>query len=132
LKLIGFETQKGDVVDLTAKVEAAVEGVKEGLVNVFAPHATGVLIIGENEPNIARDYVRLMEKLAPERGGWAHDKIDDNAHAHLRSVMFGASLTIPVKDGKLALGTWQRIMFMEFDGARHRRVIVTVVSGNPE
>ena len=127
MKEISFETQKGDVVDLTAKVEAAVEGVKEGLVNVFAPHATGVLIIGENEPNIDRDYLRLMEKLAPEHGGWAHDRIDDNAHAHLRSALFGASLTIPVHEGRLALGTWQRIMFLEFDGPRHRRVLVTVV-----
>lgn len=127
MKEIGFETRKGDVVDVTAKVEAAVEKVKEGIVNVFAPHATGVLIIGENEPNIARDYLRLMDKLAPERGGWYHDKIDDNAHAHLRSAMFGASLTIPVRDGKLALGTWQRIMFLEFDASRHRRLLVTVV-----
>jgi len=126
MKEIGFETRKGDVVDLTQHVEVAVEGVKEGLANVFAPHATGVLIIGENEPGINKDYLRLMEKLAPEQGGWHHDKIDDNAHAHLRSALFGASLTIPVRDGKLALGTWQRIMFLEFDGPRHRRVLVTV------
>ena len=122
-----FETEKGQIVDITDKIEEFV-GKGSGLANIFAPHATGVLVIGENEPRIADDYKRLMESLAPEGGGWKHDSIDSNAHAHLRSALFGTSLTIPFTDGKLILGTWQRIMFIEWDGSRKRKIIVTSIS----
>jgi len=125
-KEISFETEKGQVVDVTDQIEELI-GKGSGITNIFAPHATGVLIIGENEPRIADDYKRLMESLAPEGGGWKHDSIDSNAHAHLRSAMFGTSLTIPFADGKLILGTWQRIMFIECDGSRTRRILVTMV-----
>jgi len=126
---ITFETRLYEIVDLTSEIERIVEKsrVKCGIVNIFAPHATGILIVGENEPRIGRDYIALMERMAPRGIGWAHDEIDDNAHAHLRSVLFGASLCIPIRDGKLALGTWQRVMFIETDRSRKRRVIVSVI-----
>jgi len=127
---ITFETKLGEVVDLTEKIEKIVDesGVSCGIVNVFLPHATGVLIVGEYEPNIVEDYIKLMREIAPRGRGWAHDRIDDNAHAHLRSILFGTSVCIPVRNGKLALGTWQRIMFVENDGSRIRRAIITVIS----
>ena len=129
-EIIEFETSEREVVDLTASVEEIVRRskVSEGVANIFAPHTTGVLFLGEYEPNIAKDYLKLAEKLAPEGAGWDHDKIDSNAHAHLRSAIFGASICVPIKDGRLMLGTWQRIIFVENDGPRRRRVIVTVVS----
>ena len=125
---LNFSTSLGDVVDLTEDVACVVtrSGVKSGLVNVFAPHATGVLFLGESEQGINRDYVRLMKELAGEGKGWMHDRIDSNAHAHLRSALFGASVTVPVVDGKMAVGVWQRILFVENDRNRSRRVIVTV------
>ncbi len=124
-----FTTEYGKVYDITAKVLEVVEasGIKDGLVNIFAPHATGVLFLGEIEPNIAKDYWQLMEKLAPFGAGWAHDTIDSNAHAHLRSFLIGTSLVVPLARGRLLLGTWQRIGFLETDGHRLRRVVVTVV-----
>ena len=127
MKELEFETRKGQVVDITDEVSGVLTR-GSGIVNVFAPHATGVLIIGENEPGIVDDYKKLMESLAPEGGGWKHDSIDDNAHAHLRSALFGAGLTIPFTGGKLVLGTWQRIMFVECDGSRRRKLVVTVIN----
>lgn len=125
-KEISFETEKGQVIDITDQIEELIEK-GAGIASIFAPHATGILIIGENEPRIAEDYKRLMESIAPEGGGWKHDSIDSNAHAHLRSALFGTSLTIPFTDGKLILGTWQRIMFIECDGSRRRKLVVTLV-----
>lgn len=127
-----METRKGQVYDLTDQVQKLVADskVEHGLANLFAPHATGILFIGEGEPNINSDYIKLLKKLAPERGGWAHDQIDNNAHAHLRSALVGASICIPVRDNQLALGTWQKLLFVEADGDRHRRFMVTVVSAH--
>ena len=126
---IHFETKKGDVVDLTERVQEVVNGsgVREGIVNVFAPHATGVLFLGEYERLVNMDYLDLLESLVPEGKGWNHDRIDDNAHAHLRSMLVGSGVTVPVSGARLLLGTWQRIIFVETDGTRRRRVIVTVV-----
>jgi len=125
---INFTTKKGEVIDITEKIEELVRrtGVT-GIINVFAPHATGILMLGENEPHIAKDYLRVMENLVPTQNNWEHDKIDNNAAAHLRSALFGVSTTIPVINGKLQLGTWQRILFVEVEGDRHRRVMLTWV-----
>jgi secondary thiamine-phosphate synthase enzyme len=69
-----------------------------------------------------------MKKIIPERDDYQHDRVDNNAHAHLRSLLLGNSVTLPVRHGKLKLGTWQAIMFVDFDGPRsHRKVEVTVV-----
>ena len=124
-----FETRKGEMYDITAKVEEIVEssGVREGIVNVFAPHATGVLFIGEFEPNLCEDYRKLLSDVVREDEGWKHNLIDDNATAHLRSALVGCSLSIPVRDSKMLLGTWQRIIFFENDRNRIRRIVVTVV-----
>ncbi|MBR9680652.1 MAG: YjbQ family protein [Candidatus Altiarchaeota archaeon] len=126
---INFTTKKGQVLDLTDKLSEIVKrtGVT-GLINVFAPHATGILMLGEHEPHIAQDYLKVMDQLVPQETKWDHDKIDNNAAAHLRSALFGASTTIPVIDGKLQLGTWQRILFVEVEGDRHRRVMLTWIS----
>ena len=129
---LALKTQEGKIYDLTDKISGKLpKNLESGLVNVFAPHATGILFLGENEPGINADYQKLLGRLAPEgpEGEWQHDRIDSNAHAHLRSALMGASLTIPVRDGRLQLGTWQRILFMEADGDRERRFILTFVKG---
>lgn len=91
---------------------------------MFVPHATAAVTINENaDPNIGEDLQEALGKLIPE-GIWRHDRIDDNAAAHIKAAIIGPSETVPVKNGKLVLGTWQSIMLMEFDGPRERRVIV--------
>ncbi len=113
------------VVDITDEVSKRVSKVKEGICLVYVPHATAGLIINEYEPNIAADYVGFFEKLVP-KGNWQHNVIDDNAEAHLKSGLVGPSATVPVADGKLVLGTWQRILLCDFDGPRDRRIVVLV------
>ena len=121
-------THKCQVVDITSRVREIVaqDGSEEGLCCVFVPHATAAVTINENaDPNIGDDLQDALAKLIPE-GIWRHDRIDDNAAAHIKAAILGPSKTLPVKNGKLVLGTWQSIMLMEFDGPRDRRVIVQV------
>jgi secondary thiamine-phosphate synthase enzyme len=120
------------VVDITREVvEILVESsVREGQLSVFTPHATAAVTINENDdPNIGGDFQRALAKIVVEHDGWLHDRIDNNAAAHIKSAIVGPSETIPVISGKLALGRWQNVFFCEFDGPRReRRVIVSIVS----
>jgi len=120
--------QAKQVVDITQEVTSAVSesGVKEGFCLVFVPHATAGVILNEFEPNIASDYLKWLEEFFPKKN-WAHNRIDDNAEAHLKSAIIGPGELIPVSGGRLVRGTWQSIILCEFDGPRDRRVVVQVV-----
>jgi secondary thiamine-phosphate synthase enzyme len=115
-------------IDITSEVERVVResGVKEGAANIFTKHTTTAIIINENEPGLLRDYEKLVE-LVPKGRGYEHDRIDDNAHAHLRSILLGPNKVVPIIESSLALGTWQRIFLAEFDGPRVREVVVQVI-----
>ena len=116
-----------DFIDLTGKVEEIVRrsGVKNGLVHVFAPHATGVLILTEYESSLENDIKNVLERLVPRRGSYQHPS---NAHSHLRSMLLSPDKTLPIVDGHVALGTWQSLVFVETDVyARQRTVIVQVI-----
>ena len=120
--------RKFQVIDITPKVREIVErgAVAEGLCCVFVPHATAAVAINENaDPNIGEDLQEALAKLIPE-GVWRHDQIDDNAAAHIKAAIIGPSEMVPVKNGKLVLGTWQSLMLLEFDGPRERKVIVQI------
>jgi len=119
-----------DLVDITAEVERVVEesGIQNGHVLVFVPGATGAIVTIEHEPGLLEDFRRALRELIPKGAGYLHDRIDDNAHSHLRATLLGASKCFPVIDGRLVRGTWQQIFFVELDvRPRHRRVIVEVV-----
>ena len=104
----------------------AAAGVDEGLCSVFVPHATAAIVINENDdPNLCTDLLDALAKLVPE-GVWRHDRVDNNGAAHIKAAILGPSETIPVRGGRLLLGTWQAIMLVDLDGPRQRRVIVTV------
>ncbi|MEM2974758.1 MAG: secondary thiamine-phosphate synthase enzyme YjbQ [Candidatus Micrarchaeia archaeon] len=117
--------QKTDLINITDEVERIVSksGVKEGTCLVFVPHATAGVIINENEPNIKQDILFLLERSVQNKE-WAHNKIDDNAEAHLKSILVGQGKSLPIHNGKLVRGTWQEIMLCEFDGPRTRRILV--------
>jgi secondary thiamine-phosphate synthase enzyme len=125
-------TAKEQVLDITGEVGAFVHelGTATGLCVVYTPHATAAITVNENaDPNIGTDFLRALARTVPEHDGWLHDRVDDNAAAHIKSALVGPSETIPIRDGKLALGTWQNVFFCEFDGPRSsRRVIVSVLS----
>jgi secondary thiamine-phosphate synthase enzyme len=121
-------SQKYEVIDITQKVAEVVKAatVDDGLCCVFVPHVTAAVVINENDDmQIGLDLLDALDKLVPE-GGWRHDKVDSNGAAHLKASILGPSETIPVQKGKLAFGTWQAILFVELDGPRDRKVIVTV------
>ena len=120
--------RKFQVIDITAKVREIVERAvtSEGLCCVFVPHATAAVTINENaDPNVGEDLLEALAKLIPE-GIWRHDRIDDNAAAHIKAAIVGPSETVPVKNGRLLLGTWQSLMLVEFDGPRERKVVVQI------
>ena len=116
------------LVDITEQVNVAVaeSGVKSGLCNLFVPHTTAAIIVSENwDPDVTTDMIVQLEKIVPRAGGYLHG--EGNSQAHILSVMLGTSLNVPVREGKLALGRWQGLMFAEFDGPRDRSLLVTVV-----
>ena len=126
---ITLRTRKAqEMIDITQQVADEVRrtGLKDGLCLVFVPHATAAVVINENaDPNVCQDILDAMGGLVPE-GAWRHDRIDNNAAAHIKATILGPSETVPVRGGALRLGTWQRLMLMEFDGPRDRTVIVEV------
>lgn len=128
---IVFATKrKEQIVDITGDVRAILNrwGVQNGIVLIFSPHATASLVVNENEPGLERDILNLFNLIAPADADYIHNRIDNNAHAHLRSAAFPPYAAIPVRNGKMLLGAWQRIMFVENDGPRaQRRVIVEYV-----
>jgi secondary thiamine-phosphate synthase enzyme len=121
---------KGEVefVDLTGEVKKAVanSGVKNGLVHVFAPHATGVLVLTENEYALLGDIKTLLETLVPKHRSYGHPS---NAHSHLRSVLFPPDRTVPVVGGRAEFGTWQSLLFVETDTYPRRRTVIIQVIG---
>jgi secondary thiamine-phosphate synthase enzyme len=119
-----------DLVDITREVENTVEesGIENGLCLVFVPGATGAIVTIEHESGLLEDFKRALKELIPKGRGYLHDRIDDNAHSHLRATLLGASECFPVVDGRLVRGTWQQIFFVELDvRPRRRRVIVQVM-----
>lgn len=121
-------SKKYEVLDLTPQVAEAVQAahVTEGLCCVYVPHATAAIVINENDDQqIGLDLLDALDKLIAE-GIWRHDQVDSNGAAHLKAALLGPSETIPIQNGRLALGTWQAIMLVELDGPRDRKVIVTV------
>jgi secondary thiamine-phosphate synthase enzyme len=113
-----------DVVDVTDRVAAAVPaGVDAGTATVFVEHTTAGVVVNEAEPHLLDDVRAFLDGLVPD-DGWDHDRIDDNADSHLRALLLGASETLPVVDGDLALGRWQSVLLVECDGPRERTVRV--------
>ncbi len=117
-----------ELFDISEKVQDIVgkSGVNSGIAHVFAPHATGVLVLTEYEPSLITDIKNALEKLIPKCGDYAHPS---NAHSHLRSMLFSPDKTLPVIDGRIVLGTWQSLVFVETDVHPRQRTIVVQVLG---
>lgn len=111
-------------IDVTDEIAAVVKREKwrDGVLFVYVPHCTAALVVNEFEPHIAADYEKHFAQLRKEK--WEHDSIDDNAAAHLGSAAAGSEKFFLVKQGEVILGTWQRIILMELDGPRERRVLL--------
>jgi secondary thiamine-phosphate synthase enzyme len=123
---------RGEIVDLTEGVAAVVarSEVRSGLVNVFAVGSTVAVTTIEYEPGAVADLRAALERLLPAGLEYEHNRLnhDTNAHAHLRAAMIGPSETVPIVDGRLALGTWQQLVLLDLDTRpRERTVHVTIV-----
>jgi secondary thiamine-phosphate synthase enzyme len=119
-----------ECIDLTDRVSELVKrsGVAAGLCQVMVLHSTAAIVVNElADPNIGRDILAALDRAVPERAGWLHDRIDDNAHAHIKAALLGPSELVPIAGGELRLGTWQRILLVELDGPRRRRISVTLL-----
>ena len=111
------------VVDITERVREAIPDDAEGTVTVFVEHTTAGVTVNEAESRLLDDFEAALSDLVAD-SGWNHDQIDDNADSHIRSLLVGPDVTIPVVDGALQLGRWQSVLFVECDGPRRRTVRV--------
>jgi secondary thiamine-phosphate synthase enzyme len=132
-EIFELETQQAqESLDLTSRVREIVKraGVVRGLCQVMVLHSTCAVVVNETaDPNIGRDVLDALGRAVPEKGDWLHDRIDDNAAAHIKASLLGPSELLPIDGGELLLGTWQGIWLFEFDGPRRRRVAVHVLAG---
>lgn len=120
-------TKTEQLIDITAQVQEAVLGLKscDGICLVYTPHTTAAVTINENaDPDVSRDILYGLGKIVPENG---YRHAEGNSGAHIKSTLVGCSVHIAIEKRKLVLGTWQGIYFCEFDGPRHRKVIVKVI-----
>jgi secondary thiamine-phosphate synthase enzyme len=123
---------EGDIIDITREVAAVVTRTKlmNGLVTVFVPGSTGALTTIEYEPGLLQDLPNLLDRIAPKNLDYEHEKRwhDGNGHSHVRAALIGPSITVPFNRGKLMLGTWQQIVFVELDvRSRARNLILQVI-----
>ena len=129
--MIEIDTHKPvEVIDITSSIERALQQskIEDGICLVYTLHTTTGLAINESDPDLVQDILRLLASLVPQGNGYLHDRSDGNAHAHIRSMLLGNSVVIPVEQKKLILGTWQRVLFFELDGPRRRKILVRGIS----
>jgi secondary thiamine-phosphate synthase enzyme len=122
-----------DVIDITDECQKMVDnsGATSGVITIFNPGSTGGLTTIEYEPNLVEDLKDALEIFAPSDKTYAHSETwhDDNGSSHIRSSLMGPSISVPFVDGKLTLGTWQQIIFCDFDTRARRRKLVVQITG---
>ncbi len=134
-KMITIRTRsRFEIIDITAEVEKIVReaDVDNGFVLIHEPHTTAAVTINENDPSLFTDFINIYTKIAPPNGEYEHNRkymgipSEQNAHAHIISSLIKPSVVIPVINGRIMLGTWQRVLFIELDGPRTREVNIIV------
>jgi secondary thiamine-phosphate synthase enzyme len=132
-RTIEFDTRgDGDIVDLTPEMESTLadSGLTAGTITAFVPGSTAGITPIEHEPGLLKDIPELMEKLIPSDRTYQHDETwhDGNGFSHLRAALIGPDVTVPFNESRLVLGTWQQVVFLDFDNrSRHRRVVFQVI-----
>jgi secondary thiamine-phosphate synthase enzyme len=128
-QIVRVETRKeGEILDITDKVQTIVENgsIKNGVVFLFVPGSTAALTTIEHEPGLLADLPSMLERIAPRDGSYEHERRwhDGNGHSHIRASLIGPDLSVPFEGKKLMLGTWQQIVFIEFDVRPRDRTII--------
>ena len=129
MREIGLQTERRtQLLDITGPVQDALDGADAASAAlVFVPHTTAGVTINEHaDPAVARDFERALERIVDDGWGWQHVEAgEQNAPSHIRASLMSPHVLVPLREGRLALGTWQGIFFCEFDGPRRRKVFVT-------
>lgn len=113
-----------DIVAILNQInKEEINKITNGMVNIFTKHSTSAICVNENEKGLLADFEKVLKDLVKENDNYGHDFIDNNAASHLRAFLLGSSETIPIVDGRLGLGTWQSIFFIELDGPRGNRTV---------
>lgn len=117
------------IIDISRDIAAVLNEINKeqkmdnGIVNIFTKHSTSAIRVNENEKGLLLDFEKALKDVIKEKDNYKHDFIDNNAASHIRAFLLGASETIPIIDGRLDLGTWQSIFFIELDGPRSNRTV---------
>jgi secondary thiamine-phosphate synthase enzyme len=121
--------ERFEIIDITAKVNNIIfnSNLKEGIANVFVKHSTSAIVINENEPYLLKDIENILKTIILDKNDYNHDNIDNNADSHLRALILGSSESVPFNNGKLDLGTWQSLFFIDLDGSRNRTISITLI-----
>jgi len=125
-----------DIIDITGKIKEHIEqaNIRAGMVTIFVSGSTAALTTIEHEPGLIQDLKEFVEKYIPSNRRYHHDDRwgDDNGFSHLRASLFGPSLTIPIENGALSLGTWQQVILLDFDNRPRKREIIVQLIGERE
>ncbi len=122
-------SQRSEMIDVTGQVQSVVSKsrIRDGICYLYVPHTTGAITINEGaDPNVVVDILTTLDRLIPWRNNYRH--MEGNAAAHIKTSLMGSSERIFIDNGKLVLGTWQRIFFCEFDGPRTRKLLIKIAS----
>ena len=117
-----------EIIDITSKINELID-VERGIISIFSRHSTSAIVVNENESGLLSDLEFTLNNLITDKFTYQHDSIDDNARSHLKSFLLSSSECLPIKDGRLDLGTWQSVFFIELDGPRHGRTISLTIMG---
>ena len=132
-KTVQIQTKgENDIIDITEKISQALKNCKiqDGIVTVFIPGSTAALTTIEYEPGLKYDFPAMLSRIAPKTIKYEHDNTwhDGNGHSHVRASLLGPSLTVPLRNSSLTLGTWQQIVLVEMDTRpRHRSIVIQII-----
>ena len=117
-----------EIIDITSKINGLID-VDEGIISIFSRHSTSAIVVNENESGLLKDLEFTLDNLISDKFSYSHDRIDNNARSHLKSFLLSSSECLPIRNGRLDLGTWQSVFFIELDGPRQSRTITLTMVG---
>ena len=124
-----IDTSKNfEIIDITSQINNLID-IDDEIISVFSRHSTSAIVVNENESGLLSDLEFTLNNLITDKFSYSHDRIDNNARSHLKSFLLSSSEALPVKNGKLDLGTWQSVFFIELDGPRHGRTVTLTMVG---
>lgn len=128
-KYLKLDTHKDfEIIDITSQINDLI-CINDGIISVFSKHSTSAIAVNENESGLLKDFEFALHNLIQDKFSYEHDRIDNNAKSHLKSFLLSSGESLPIKNAKLDLGTWQSVFFIELDGPRRARTISLTMVG---